>query len=85
MHLEVDGETDMPLTYWIAPANRNDKVFFDVLYNELKDQFSKNISYKMSFLPALDTTLQAYSKDCAETMLKHSTRKRLHLLVILRK
>ena len=58
LHMDVDAENDMPLTFEIAPANRNDKVFFHKLYAELKERFNRSINYRMKFLAdaAYDST-----------------------------
>lgn len=36
LHMIADAETEMPAAIYIAPANRNDKIFFHKLYDAVK-------------------------------------------------
>jgi len=46
LHLIADAETELPLYFAIAPANRNDKTFFHELYNAVKRRFRINYTAK---------------------------------------
>ncbi len=48
LHMIADAETELPLYFAIAPANRNDKKFFHELYDAVKRRF--RINYAAKFL-----------------------------------
>ncbi len=50
LHMDVDAKTDMPLTFEIAPANRNDKIFFHKLYSTVKERFNIHLNPNAKFL-----------------------------------
>lgn len=50
LHMIADAETEMPSAICIAPANRNDKVFFHRLYGEVKERFRVQMNYNAKFL-----------------------------------
>lgn len=58
LHVIVDAETEMPSAIHIAPANRNDKVFFHKLYDAVKARFGIHRNYNAKFLgdAAYDST-----------------------------
>ena len=58
LHMIVDAETEMPSAIYIAPANRNDKVFFHKLYDEVKRLYRVHLNPNPEYLAdaAYDST-----------------------------
>ena len=58
LHMDVDAELELPSVVHIAPANRNDKVFFHKLYGAAKELYHVHMNPNAKFLgdAAYDTT-----------------------------
>ena len=58
LHVIADVETEIPIALEIAPANRNDKIFFHELYNTVKERFAVHMKPNAKFLAdaAYDST-----------------------------
>ncbi len=57
LHMTADAERDLPAAVEIAPANRNDKIFFHGLYNTVKERFRIYLNYNAKCL--LDSAYDA--------------------------
>jgi IS5 family transposase len=40
LHMIADAETEIPISFWIAPANRNEKMTFRRLFEDVKSRFA---------------------------------------------
>ena len=58
LHMIADAETEMPTAIYIAPANRNDKVFFHGLYDAVKRLYRVHLNPNPKYLAdaAFDST-----------------------------
>lgn len=65
LHMIADAEREMPLKFCIKPANTNDKLLFDPLFQKVKNNFFFNHHVKFLGDAAYDST------DITETLRKN--------------